>query len=69
VLDLPAEFYLETVDRVFQEALLAAGRTDLARPQGRPVRHPPHRAAHGRGRARRHLRLGQTVAAHDLCSG
>ena len=26
-------------------------------------------AADGRGRARRHLRGGQTVAAHDLCSG
>ena len=51
-----AEFYLETVDCVFQEALLAQGRTRRRRAARSTRGHPPHRAAHGRGRARRHLR-------------
>lgn len=69
VLDLTAEFYLETIDRVFQRALLAKGELEH----------------HGRridcGRIRRTALLtvegerddicavGQTAAAHDLCSG
>jgi poly(3-hydroxybutyrate) depolymerase len=69
VLDLPAEFFLETVDLVFQRALLARG--ELA-----------HRGRKVEPRAIRHTALltvegerddicglGQTAAAHDLCSG
>ena len=56
VLDLTAEFYLETVGAIFQDHLLARGRLDVARPPGRSRRDHPDRAAHGRGRARRHLR-------------
>ncbi len=56
VLDLTAEFYLETVRLVFQEHALPLGKLDLARRAGRAARHPPHHAAHRRGRARRHLR-------------
>ena len=68
VLDLPAEFYLETVDIVFQRALLAKGELTH---RGRPV---------DTGRIRRTALLtvegerddicgfGQTAAAQDLCS-
>lgn len=69
VLDLSADFYLETVRIVFQEALLAQGSLTY---RGRPV---------DPGRIRRTAlltvegerddicALGQTAAAHDLCSG
>ena len=55
VTDLPAEFYLETVEQVFQDYELAQGELKCARRHRRPRGHPPHRAAHGRRRARRHL--------------
>ena len=58
VLDLAAEFYLETVQWVFQEARLAKGELTYRGERGRPARHPPHGAADGGGRARRHLRAG-----------
>ena len=35
VADLPAEFYLETVEHIFQGNRLARGEYDLARPAGR----------------------------------
>ncbi len=69
VLDLSADFYLETVRIVFQEARLAKGTLTY---RGRPV---------DPGRIRRTALLtvegerddicaiGQTAAAHDLCSG
>jgi poly(3-hydroxybutyrate) depolymerase len=69
VLDLPAEFYLETVNNVFQEALLAKGELTY---KGKLV---------DPGLIRRTALLtvegekddicspGQTVAAHDLCTG
>jgi polyhydroxyalkanoate depolymerase len=69
VLDLTAEFYLETIDRVFQRALLAKGELDH---RGRRI---------DCGHIRRTALLtvegerddicavGQTAAAHDLCSG
>lgn len=69
VLDLTAEFYLETIDRVFQRALLAKGELEH---RGRRI---------DCGRIRRTALLtvegerddicavGQTAAAHDLCSG
>ena len=56
VLDLSEEFYIETVKLVFQEAALPLGQAHLPRRAGRAARHPPHHAAHCRGRARRHLR-------------
>jgi poly(3-hydroxybutyrate) depolymerase len=69
VLDLTAEFYLETVAWVFQEARLAKGELSF---QGRKV---------NPGAIRRTMLLtvegerddicsiGQTAAAHELCSG
>ncbi|TCR61388.1 polyhydroxyalkanoate depolymerase [Bosea sp. BK604] len=69
VLDLPAEFYLETVQWIFQEARLAAGT-------------PTHRGETVDCSAIRKTALltvegerddicslGQTAAAHDLCRG
>ena len=58
VMDVPAEFYLETVGRIFQEHHLADRPVHLARRARRPGRHPAHRTAHGRGRPRRHLLPG-----------
>ena len=56
VLDLTAEFYLETVRLIFQEYALPRRQARMARQSRRSERDPPHHAAHGRGRARRHLR-------------
>ena len=67
VLDLPAEFYIETVDRIFHRADLANGKFTY---RGRPVD-----PAHIRRTALLTVEggrddicgLGQTAAAHDLC--
>ena len=69
VLDLPAEFYLETVDIVFQRALLA--RDELTH-RGRKV--DPRAIRHTalltvEGERDDICGLGQTAAAHNLCSG
>ncbi len=68
VLDLPAEFYLETVDMVFQRALLAKG--ELIH-RGRRV--DPSKIRHTALLTVEAERddicgFGQTAAAHDLCS-
>ncbi len=68
VLDLTAEFYLETIDRIFQRAELANGEFSY---KGRTVDPSAiHRTAlltveGGRDDI---CGLGQTSAAHDLCS-
>ena len=68
VLDMTAEFYLETVQRVFQDHLLAKGQLDW---KGRRV-HPKaiRRTALFTVEGERDdiCSIGQTVAAHDLCS-
>ena len=56
VLDMTAEFYLETVQWVFQDHLLAKGELDWRGRRVNPQGDPPHGAVHRRGRARRHLR-------------
>ncbi len=57
MLDLTAEFYLETIDKVFQRTPPGRrGELDLQGASGRtrkPIR--KHGPAHRRGRARRHL--------------
>ncbi len=69
VLDLPAEFYLETVQKVFQEALLAKGeltyRGRLVNP-GAIKRTALLTVEGGRDDI---CAPGQTAAAHDLCTG
>jgi poly(3-hydroxybutyrate) depolymerase len=68
VLDLPAEFYIETVDIVFQRALLAKGELTH---RGKPVRPDLiHRTALLTVEGERDdiCAVGQTSAAHALCS-
>jgi poly(3-hydroxybutyrate) depolymerase len=69
VADLPAEFYLETVKRVFQDYALAKGELSW---RGRKVDPGSiHRTALLTIEGERDdiCSLGQTLAAHDLCSG
>jgi len=69
VLDLTAEFYLETVQWVFQEARLAKGELDFrgARVEPRAIRRTALLTVEGE---RDDIcSLGQTSAAHDLCKG
>ena len=69
VLDLTAEFYLETVAWVFQEARLAKGELTF---RGRPVEPNAIRRTAlltVEGERDDICALGQTAAAHDLCTG
>jgi polyhydroxyalkanoate depolymerase len=69
VLDLTAEFYLETVQWIFQEARLATGELTY---RGRKVNPKAIRRTAlltVEGEKDDICSLGQTVAAHDLCSG
>src|SRR5690606_13003483 len=69
VLDMPAEYYLDTIRTVFQDFLLPLGKWTVG---GEPVR-----PAAIRGSALMTIEgelddisgLGQTRAAHDLCTG
>lgn len=68
VLDLPAEFYLETVRNVFQDHLLPLGELTY---EGRKVNPKAIRKTAlftVEGERDDICSLGQTVAAHDLCS-
>jgi len=68
VLDLTAEFYIETIDRVFQQALLARGDlvVDGERVDPSAIRRTSLLTVEGE---RDDIcALGQTVAAHDLCA-
>jgi poly(3-hydroxybutyrate) depolymerase len=69
VLDLTAEFYLDTVRIVFQDAALAKGELTY---RGKPVR--PEKIKRTalltvEGERDDVCALGQTAAAHDLCTG
>ncbi len=69
VADLPAEFYLETVKLVFQEYALAHGKLTW---RGRKVDPRAIRRTAlltVEGEKDDICALGQTLAAHDLCSG
>jgi poly(3-hydroxybutyrate) depolymerase len=68
VLDMPAEFYLETIDQVFQRELLAQGRMVW---RGQPV--DPAAIRHTavltvEGEKDDMCGVGQTMAALDLCT-
>ena len=56
VLDLTEEFYLQTIDVVFQRYLLPKGELMHRGRAVRPERDHRHRPDDGRGRERRHLR-------------
>jgi len=69
VCDLPAEFYLDTVKLVFQEYALPKGRLTF---RGRPVNLAAVRRTAlltVEGERDDICSLGQTLAAHDLCTG
>lgn len=69
VLDMPAEFYLETIDRVFQRTLLAKGELTW---KGQPV-DPGAITRTGlltiEGERDDVCGVGQTMAAQELCTG
>ena len=69
VLDLPAEFYLETVQYVFQEALLAKGELTHHGVKVDPSKIKKTALLTVEGERDDVCALGQTAAAHDLCSG
>jgi poly(3-hydroxybutyrate) depolymerase len=69
VMDLPAEFYLETIQRVFQEHDLPLGKLTW---HGQPVRPEAIRRTAlltVEGERDDICAIGQTMAALDLCSG
>jgi polyhydroxyalkanoate depolymerase len=68
VLDLAAEFYLETVQRVFQEHLLAKGELDWRDRRINPKAIRRTALFTVEGERDDICSIGQTVAAHDLCT-
>jgi polyhydroxyalkanoate depolymerase len=68
VLDLTAEFYLETIDKVFQRALLAKGELEHHGRTVRPSAIKRTALLTVEGERDDICAVGQTAAAHDLCS-
>lgn len=68
VLDLPAEFYLETVQKVFQEALLAKGELTYRGRLVKPSAIKRTALLTVEGERDDICAPGQTVVAHDLCT-
>lgn len=69
VLDLTAEFYLETVSRVFQEHLLPKGELVVNNRKVDPAAIRKTVLFTVEGERDDICSVGQTVAAHDLCRG
>jgi polyhydroxyalkanoate depolymerase len=69
VLDLPAEFYIETVDMVFQRALLAKGELEWRGRKVNPAAIKRTALLTVEGERDDICAVGQTAAAHDLCTG
>lgn len=69
VLDMPAEFYIETVRWVFQDALLAKGELTHRGRKVDPSKIRRTALLTVEGERDDICALGQTAAAHDLCSG
>jgi polyhydroxyalkanoate depolymerase len=69
VLDLTAEFYLETIDRVFQRALLAKGELDYRGERIDCGLIKRTALLTVEGERDDICAVGQTAAAHDLCTG
>lgn len=68
VLDLTAEFYLETVDQVFQRALLPQGKLEYRGRTVNPKAIQRTALLTVEGERDDICSVGQTAAAHDLCS-
>jgi poly(3-hydroxybutyrate) depolymerase len=69
VMDLPAEFYLETVRRVFQEHALPLGQLELHGRQVNPGAIRRTALFTVEGERDDICAVGQTLAAQELCSG
>ncbi|MBT6284796.1 MAG: polyhydroxyalkanoate depolymerase, partial [Rhodospirillaceae bacterium] len=69
VLDLPAEFYIETVKIVFQQALLAKGELTYRGRKVDPGAIKRTALLTVEGERDDICAVGQTAAAHDLCTG
>ena len=69
VLDMPAEYYLDTVRVVFQDHLLPRGRWDVAGERVAPARITSTAIFTIEGELDDICGLGQTRAAHALCTG
>jgi poly(3-hydroxybutyrate) depolymerase len=67
--DLPAEFYLETVQQVFQEYALAKGELRFQGDKVDPRAIKRTALFTVEGERDDICAIGQTVAAHDLCTG
>lgn len=68
VLDLPAEFYLETIDKIFQRFELAEGKLNYRGRLVRPAAIKDMGLMTVEGENDDISGIGQTQAAHDLCS-
>jgi len=68
VLDLPAEFYMETVQFIFQEARLAAGTLEFRGRRVNPGAIKRTALLTVEGERDDICAVGQTLAAHDLCT-
>ncbi len=74
VLDMDADYYLETIQTVFQDFKLVHGTWDVKSPDGVLERVRPQDIAHSavltvEGELDDISGSGQTAAAHDLCTG
>jgi poly(3-hydroxybutyrate) depolymerase len=69
VLDMPATFYLDTIATVFQQFLLPRGLWDVAGERVNPAAITRSALLTIEGELDDISGLGQTQAAHDLCSG
>jgi poly(3-hydroxybutyrate) depolymerase len=68
VLDMPAEFYLESVDKVFQRHLLPRGELTWRGEPVRPAAITDTALLTVEGEKDDICGVGQTLAAHDLCT-
>jgi poly(3-hydroxybutyrate) depolymerase len=69
VMDLPAEFYLQTIETVFQEHALPRGTMTSRNRKVEPARITKTALFTVEGELDDISGVGQTRAAHDLCSG
>jgi poly(3-hydroxybutyrate) depolymerase len=69
VLDMPAEYYLDTISTVFQQFLLPRGLWDVSGERVQPSAITDTALFTVEGELDDIAGLGQTEAAHDLCSG
>jgi poly(3-hydroxybutyrate) depolymerase len=69
VMDLPAEYYLDTIERVFHKQSLARGTLDVAGERVRPDAIKTTALFSIEGELDDISGSGQTQAAHDLCTG